>query len=86
MRKLLAILIVSALTSVLRAQDAVSTLAGQAQVSGVANGTGTNALFSDPAAIVADASGNYFIADSRNNRIRKVGVDGIITNDPRLFG
>lgn len=69
----------SALSLQLHAQDAISTLAGQAQVSGAANGTGTNALFSDPAAIVADASGNYFIADSRNDAIRKVTPAGVVT-------
>ncbi|HSY17997.1 MAG TPA: NHL repeat-containing protein [Candidatus Acidoferrales bacterium] len=79
MKKLSVILILSALTSVLRAQDAVSTLAGQPQVSGATNGTGTNALFSDPAAIVADTSGNYFIADSRNHAIRRVTTAGVVT-------
>jgi len=79
MKKLSAILFLSALTSVLRAQDAVTTLAGQALVSGAANGTGTNALFSDPAAIVADAGGNYFIADSHNHTIRKITTGGTVT-------
>lgn len=61
------------------AQDAVTTLAGKALVSGAANGSGTNASFNDPAAIVADASGNYFIADSRNHAIRKVTASGAVT-------
>jgi len=79
MKKLSVILILIALTCVLRAQDAVSTLAGQAQVSGATNGTGTNVLFSDPAAIVADTGGNYFVADSRNHAIRKVTTNGVVT-------
>ena len=79
MKKLSAILILLALASAVRAQDSVTTLAGQPLVSGTANGTGTNALFSDPAAIVADASGNYFIADSRNDAIRKVTPGGVVT-------
>jgi len=79
MKKLSVILILSALTGVLRAQDAVSTLAGQALVSGATNSTGTNALFCDPAAIVMDAGGNYFIADSRNHAIRKVTTGGVVT-------
>jgi len=69
----------SALLIPLRAQDVVSTLAGRAQVSGAANGTGTNAFFSDPAAIVVDSSGNYFIADTRNHAIRKVTPAGVVT-------
>ncbi len=79
MSKLSAILTLLALACALRAQDAVTTLAGQAQVSGAANGSGTNALFSDPAAIVMDAGGNYFIADSRNHAIRKVTTNGVVT-------
>ena len=61
------------------AQDSVTTLAGKALVSGAANGSGTNASFSDPAAIAADAGGNYFIADSRNHAIRKVTTNGVVT-------
>ena len=79
MKKLSAMLILSVLASALRAQDSVTTLAGQAVVSGAANGNGTNALFSDPAAIVMDAGGNYFIADSRNHAIRKVMTSGVVT-------
>jgi sugar lactone lactonase YvrE len=74
-----AILILFALASALHAQDAVTTLAGQALVSGATNGTGTNALFSDPAAIVVDASGNFFVADSQNEAIRKITTNGVVT-------
>ena len=79
MKTIPAILILLALASALRAQDAVTTLAGQALVSGAANGTGTNALFSDPAAIVADANGNFFVADSQNHAIRKITTNGVVT-------
>jgi sugar lactone lactonase YvrE len=63
----------------LHAQDSVTTLAGQVLVSGAANGTGTNAAFSDPAATVADANGNFFVADSQNNAIRKITTNGVVT-------
>ncbi len=63
----------------LRAQDAVTTLAGQALVTGVANGAGTNALFCDPAAMVADTHGNLFVADSRNDAIREISTNGTVT-------
>ena len=79
MRKLPAILLWFAFAVSLHAQDAVTTLAGQPLVSGAANGAGTNALFSDPAAIVADASGNFFVADSQNHAIRKVTTNGMVT-------
>jgi len=70
----------------LRAQDSVTSLAGQALVSGAANGTGTNALFSDPAAIVTDANGNFFVADSQNHAIRKITTNGVVTTFAGQFG
>jgi uncharacterized protein (TIGR03437 family) len=42
-------------------------------------GTATSALLSTPMGVAVDASGNFFIADSDNNRIRKVSAGGIIT-------
>ena len=49
------ILLLCASALAMRAQDAVITMAGMAQVSGATNGTGPNALFGDPAGIVADS-------------------------------
>jgi hypothetical protein len=49
----------------------VSTLAGR--VSGTyADGSGTNAGFRCPAGVAVDASGNVFVGDEHNQRIRKV--------------
>ncbi|WP_408951920.1 FG-GAP-like repeat-containing protein [Lysobacter sp. Hz 25] len=58
-------------------------------VASVIAGTGTQgysgdgqaasaALVNQPGAVVADAFGNVYIADSYNHRIRKIGSDGII--------
>jgi hypothetical protein len=56
----------------------VSTLAGG--VSGTngayADASGTNAGFSNPNGVAVDASGNVFVADSFNQRIRKVTAGG----------
>jgi sugar lactone lactonase YvrE len=79
MKKSSAILILFAFVFVLHAQDAVTTLAGQALVSGATNGTGTNAVFNDPAAIAVDATGNFFVADSQNHAIRKITTNGVVT-------
>lgn len=79
MRKISAILLLFAFTVALRAQDSVTTIAGQALVSGVANGAGTNALFGDPAAIAADTNGNFFVADSLNDAIREITTNGLVT-------
>ena len=52
-------------------------------------GAATNAALANPTGVAVDASGNLFIADQGNNRIRKVGIDGIITtvagNDTNSF-
>lgn len=67
------------LASPLCGQDGVVTLAGQVLISGGTNGSGTNALFSDPAAIVADATSNLFVADSQNHAIRKITTNGLVS-------
>jgi hypothetical protein len=43
------------------------------------NGPATSAELSNPAGIALDASGNLYIADTGNNRVRKVSVNGTIT-------
>jgi sugar lactone lactonase YvrE len=42
-------------------------------------GTATNAMLFNPAGVVVDASGNLFIAEWSNNRVRKVSTNAIIT-------
>ena len=54
----------------------VSTLAGGVYAAGFADGLGTAAVFgSQIMSIAADAYGNVFVADTRNNRIRCVLPD-----------
>jgi len=62
-----------------RAQDRVTTLAGRALVSGLADGDRRNALFSDPASIAADHEGNVYVADSANHVIRKITTIGMVS-------
>lgn len=50
----------------------VSTFAGQAGTAGFADGIGNNARFHAPSCVVIDKSGNIFIADRLNQRIRKI--------------
>lgn len=42
-------------------------------------GAAINAEIRDPKAVAVDAAGNLYIADNRNNRVRRVSVGGIIT-------
>lgn len=56
----------------------VSTLAGNG-TTGFADGSATAAKFSSPAALTVDAQGNVYVADKRNNRIRKITPDGTVS-------
>jgi hypothetical protein len=42
-------------------------------------GAATSASLNNPTGVAVDGSGNLYIADFNNNRIRKVSVDGIIS-------
>lgn len=59
----------------------VTTIAGSgaSPYFGGDNGPATNARLNAPSAIALDAAGNSYIADTANNRIRRVSTAGIIT-------
>jgi sugar lactone lactonase YvrE len=55
----------------------VSTIVGNTE--GFADGIGTNALLNNPLGIVSDNSGNFYVSDSDNNKIRKITPALIVT-------
>jgi len=54
----------------------VTTIAGRAGYNGSTDGTGTNALFSGPYGIAVDGAGDVYVADTGNDTIRKLTLNG----------
>jgi len=66
---------------------AVVTLAGLAGNWGSADGTGSAARFNEPHGLACDSAGSLFVADSRNDTIRKVDIaTGTVTTLAGLAG
>ncbi|MGA9657555.1 MAG: hypothetical protein WBQ60_00440 [Asticcacaulis sp.] len=62
------------------ANGTISTLAGNGTIGFSGDGgPAINASFRSLVGIAIDATGNVYVADSGNNRVRRIGIDGIIT-------
>ncbi len=57
----------------------VTIFAGTAGTWGNVDGTGSAARFDEPHAITTDGAGNVYVADSRNNAVRKITPAGVVT-------
>jgi sugar lactone lactonase YvrE len=57
----------------------VTTLAGNSAISGDDDGVGSAAKFYNPYDLVVDASGNVYVIDRDNSKIRKVSPSGQVT-------
>ena len=56
----------------------VSTLAGSVSFF-FADGIGTGASFNKPSGVAVDTSGNVYVADTNNHRIRKITSGGVVS-------
>ena len=65
---------------------AVTIIAGQPDSIGSADGAGNQARFNSPRGVAMDADGNLYVADSRNNTIRRVTPGGMVTTFAGLPG
>ncbi|MEO8427736.1 MAG: hypothetical protein ABI651_11565, partial [Verrucomicrobiota bacterium] len=63
----------------------VTTLAGTAGIVGSDDGPGTTAKFRFPSGLAADSNGNVYIADSKNNSIRKLDMSNVVSTLPGDF-
>ena len=56
-----------------------TTFAGIGKSAGYVDGPGNIAKFNTPSSIAMDSFGNYYVADTGNNRIRKITSAGVVT-------
>ncbi|WP_395748466.1 NHL repeat-containing protein [Prosthecobacter sp.] len=57
----------------------VTTLAGQAGITGSIDNTGSLARFNSPSGVAVDSSGNVYVADTSNDTIRMITSAGVVT-------
>lgn len=70
----------------IEASGLVSTLAGQVDSQGSADGAAGETRFHDPEGIAIDAVGSLYLADSQNCTIRKITPNGLVSTLAGLAG
>jgi sugar lactone lactonase YvrE len=57
----------------------VTTVAGLKGTAGAIDANGTNARFNSPEGVAIDSAGRIYVADFRNNAVRRIAVNGDVT-------
>jgi sugar lactone lactonase YvrE len=57
----------------------VTTFAGTVGQPGLVDGPANAARFNNPVGLAADAAGNIYVADAKNNAIRKIDLNNIVS-------
>ncbi len=66
-----------------------AVVAGAVDVSGSVDGAGSEARFDGPQGVTCDAAGNVYVADTGNDTVRRLSIDGlppVTTVSPALAG
>jgi streptogramin lyase len=48
-------------------------------LAGSTDGNGNNATFNDPIGVAVDSTGNIFVTDYGNNKVRKITANGVVS-------
>ena len=64
---------------VVTSTGSISTIAGTGTFGFTGDGSAVNVELNHPTGLVLDASGNLYISDSSNQRVRKLATNGVIT-------
>ncbi len=64
----------------------VTTVAGQAETAGSADGNSTAASFSGPSGIAVDNAGNLYVADTLNHTVRRITTSGAVSTIAGMAG
>ncbi len=60
-------------------EGVTTTVAGRAGQAGLVDGPVAQALFNTPTSVAVDVDGNLYMADHDNQRVRRIGRDGMVT-------